>query len=83
MEDKFKISQTDGVIQTLWRKSSDCPTRQLAGEWLGHFDGWRALASLISPRYLIRWAQKTGNYIHEQAENAVFIRQNCIFESVK
>ena len=55
----LKQIETDGVIQTWWRKSPDFPTRQFAGEGLVHFVYERACGERIfSPRYLTRGAER-------------------------
>jgi len=41
---RFKISQTDRVIQTRWRKSPDFPSL-----WLVHFGGWASFSEPYKP----------------------------------
>ena len=57
--------------------------RRLAGEGAIHFVGLASLRVVQSPRYLTRGAQKTKDNGQKQAENAVFTRQNRIFNGVR
>ena len=76
--DKFKISQTDGVIQTWWRLKTSSHDSE-AVKRLVHFVCERAFGErLFSPRYLTRGAQEIRNLISCKAENAVLIRQKRI-----